>query len=265
MSFTVEDFSDLIRILKERPDWRDDLRRQVLTEELLALPSQVAELRASTEQRFQELAAAQARTGARLEALTQAQARTEAGLEALVQAQARTEAKVSALAVVQTRVEVQIENLTQSVQTLNDSVGELKGITTELEYRTKARAYFGRFLRRLHVLSSDEVAGLLDDAVDGGALSEGQADDFASADIIVRGKQRTDGSDAYLLVEVSYGVGPYDVERAARRAELLSHLGTPVIPVVAGKRLTAEAAELARDKQVWQILNGSSVAPTNES
>lgn len=250
MPFTVEDFPDLIRILKERPDWRDDLRRQVLSEELLALPSQVAELRVYTEQRFQELAAAQTRT--------------EARLETLAQAQAQTEAKVSALAVVQTRVEVQIENLTHSVHTLNDSVGELKGITTELEYRTKARAYFGRFLRRLHVLSSDEVAGLLDDAVDEGALSEGQADDLALADIIVRGKQRTDGSDAYLLVEVSWGVGPYDVERAARRAELLSHLGIPVIPVVAGRQLTAEAAELARAKQVWQILDGSALAPASQ-
>ena len=92
-----------------------------------------------------------------------------------------------------------------------------------------------------------------------------QADDLALADLIMRGKRRTDGSDAYLLVEVSWGVGPYDVERAARRAELLTHLGMPVIPAVAGRRLTAEAVELARAKQVWQVLNGSSVAPTNES
>jgi chromosome segregation ATPase len=347
MSFTVEDFPDLIRILKERPDWRDDLRRQVLSEELLALPSQVAELRVYTEQRFQELAAAQARTEARLETLAQAQARTEARLETLAQAQARTEAKVSELAAAQARTEArletlaqaqartearlealaqaqvrteerletlaqaqartearletlaqaqvrteerletlaqaqvqtevkvtalvdaqalmttQISGLTQAVQSLTDGVGELKGITTEIEYRNKAYAYFSRVLRRPRLLSSNEIAELLDDAVEAGTLSETEADDVALADIIMRGKQRTDGSEAYLLVEVSWGVGPYDVERAVRRAELLTHLGIPVIPAVAGRRLTAEAAELARAKQVWQILDGATLIPAS--
>jgi hypothetical protein len=38
MAFTVEEFQDLIRLLQERPEWRADLRRLVLTDELLALP-----------------------------------------------------------------------------------------------------------------------------------------------------------------------------------------------------------------------------------
>jgi hypothetical protein len=36
MAFSVEDFQDLIRLLQERPEWRADLRRLVLTDELLA-------------------------------------------------------------------------------------------------------------------------------------------------------------------------------------------------------------------------------------
>jgi hypothetical protein len=62
MSFTVEEFRDLIRILEEKPEWRADLRRLVLTNELLALPEQVAHLRQDTEKGFQELTRAQART-----------------------------------------------------------------------------------------------------------------------------------------------------------------------------------------------------------
>lgn len=215
MPFTVEDFHDLLRILKERPDWREELRRQVLTE-------RVAEL---------------------------------AG------AQARTEAKVAELVQAQANMTIQLTDFAQSVRTLTDGVGELKGITTEIEYRTKARGYFGRLLRRLHVLSADEMSALLDDAVATGALSEVDADDIALADIVMRGKHKQDGTDLYLLVEVSWGVGPYDVEWAARRAALLAQLGTPVIPTVAGKRLTAEAAELAWIKQVWQIMDGYALAP----
>jgi hypothetical protein len=240
MSFTVEEFRDLVRILAERPEWRAELRRLVLTEELLSLPEQLAELRTYTERRFQELA--------------DAQARTEAKVAELADAQARTEAQISALS-------AQTAELTQSVRTLTDGVRELKGITTEIEYRTKARGYFGRLLRRLHVLSPDEMSSLLDEAVDTGALSEADADDVALADIVMRGKHKQDGTALYLLVEVSWGVGPHDVERAARRAALLAQLGTPVIPAGAGKRLTAEAAELARTKQVWQIMNGYALAP----
>jgi|GEM_PF-3332440 len=42
-------------------------------------------------------------------------------------------------------------------------------------------------------------------------------------------------------------VGPEDVRRAAARARLLARvLGHPVLPVVAGRRLTPEAEEEAR-------------------
>src|SRR5713226_6487448 len=98
MPFTVAEFHDLVRLVEERPEWRAELRRLVLTDELLALPEQVARLRHDTEQGFQQLAAqvagltaAQARTEEQLVTLSQAQARTEEQLTVLSQAQGRTE------------------------------------------------------------------------------------------------------------------------------------------------------------------------------
>jgi hypothetical protein len=44
MSFTVNEFRDLINILEQQPSWRAELRRWVLTEELLALPQVVQDL-----------------------------------------------------------------------------------------------------------------------------------------------------------------------------------------------------------------------------
>lgn len=52
MSFTVNDFRDLINILEQQPEWRAELRRWVLTEELLALP-QIGSRRGSTANRGQ--------------------------------------------------------------------------------------------------------------------------------------------------------------------------------------------------------------------
>jgi hypothetical protein len=52
-------------------------------------------------------------------------------------------------------------------------------------------------------------------------------------------------------------------EQSAWRVEL-HRLGLPdelLIPVVAGWRPIAEAAELARTKQVWQIMNGYALSP----
>jgi len=55
MPFTISDCHDLVRILEERPEWRGELRRLVLTDELLSLPEQVTGLRTTTDQRFQQL------------------------------------------------------------------------------------------------------------------------------------------------------------------------------------------------------------------
>jgi hypothetical protein len=58
MAFTVQEFRDLIQILEQHPEWRAELRRLVLTEELLTLPQIVRELveaQHRTEQRVEQL------------------------------------------------------------------------------------------------------------------------------------------------------------------------------------------------------------------
>ncbi|MEX0783407.1 MAG: hypothetical protein WD557_12210 [Dehalococcoidia bacterium] len=41
MAFTVNDLGDLLKLLRERPEWREEVRREVLGDELLALPELV--------------------------------------------------------------------------------------------------------------------------------------------------------------------------------------------------------------------------------
>ena len=64
---------------------------------------------------------------------------------------------------------------------------------------------------------------------------------------------------------VSWGVGRHDVERAVKRAELWSRLGTPAIPVVAGRWVTHEAEHLCRSHPVWQLTNGRAVPPSKST
>jgi hypothetical protein len=232
MPFTVEEFRDLMRILQEIPEWRAELRRWVLSDELLSLPERVASLRADTDRQFQELIEAQKQTATQITLLTEAQRQTDK----------------------------QVAELVQTVRALVVDVGFLKGEMLENRYRTKGYAYFGHMVRP-HVLSSDELISLFEDARERGILSEAEVDQISLANLVVRGKRKEDGTEVYLVVEVSWGVGPADVERAAQRASLLAKIGTPTIPVVAGEWVTAEADQLARAKHVWKVTDGRAVSP----
>lgn len=82
---------------------------------------------------------------------------------------------------------------------------------------------------------------------------------------MVRGRRREDDAEAYLVAEVSAGIAKGDVERAMRRAEILSRaLERLSMAVVAGERLTPEANRLARGWGVWRVLDGQVLAPTEE-
>jgi hypothetical protein len=243
----VEDFQDLIRLLQARPEWRADLRRVVLTDELLALPEQVARLQVETDRRFHELAE-------QIAALAEAQRRTEERVAALAEAQNRINEQIAAL----TRV---VYALTEDVRVLKIDVGDLKGDNLERRYREKAPAYFGRLVRRMRVLSAEELAGLLEDAVEQGQLTDAEKDEAILTDVVVRGRYQGSGAEVYLVVEVSWGVGVHDVERAVQRAAVLGKLGIPALPVVAGKAVTAQAEQLAHEQHVWQVIDGQAVSP----
>ena len=226
MPFTVEEFRDLVRILEEKPEWRAELRRLILTEELLSLPEQVAALRAETERRFQEMAAT-----------------------------------VDKLAREVARLGIGMGDLQRTQRRLIIDVADLKGDSLERRYRERAPAYLGGLIRGARALTTEDLDGLLESAVDLGRLSEDEAKEVLHSDVVVRGRRREDDSEVYLVVEVSSGVGPGDVERAARRAEILSRSGVAALAVVAGERITADASRRAREMHVWQVTDGTARRP----
>lgn len=268
MAFTVEDVRDLVRLLDERPEWRAEIRRQVLSDEFLAVPEQIAELRLRTERIEEQIAELRLRME-RVEAqIAELRLRMER-IEEQIAEQRRDIQRLEEQIIEQRRetdrrfrqVEDQIAALTRTVDTLTNDVGELKGDSLERRYREKAGAYFGRLLRRAHLLTDDELNEMLDDAVERGVLSEDESDEVTWADAVVRGRRRGDRAQVVAVAEVSWGVGVSDVERARRRADLVAKLGFTTLPVVGGKAVTREAAELARQQGVWQLFDGRLVAP----
>ena len=241
MSFTVEDFQDLVQLLDERPQWQSELRRRVLSDEYLALPEQLAEFRREVDEQIAEL-------------------RHEVA-EQIAELRRDMEQRFC-------EVEKQIAELRRDTEghfhRVNVQIGQLKGENLERRYRERAHAYFGRLLRKGRVLGSQELSDLLEEAADRGVLSESDRDDVSWADVIVRGQWRADGRQVMVLAEVSWVVDRNDVRRAVDRAALLARLGTPVVPVVAGDSVTERAADMARGRNVWQMLDGRLVEPDGQ-
>jgi len=150
--FTIEEFHDLVRLLEQHPEWSVELRRLVLSQELLTLPELVkalAEAQRRTEEQVRALAEAQGRTEEQVRALAEAQRRTEERLEeldrriaALAEAQRRTEERleelerrVTALAEAQRRTEERLEALAEAQRRTEEQVRAL----AEAQRRTEER------------------------------------------------------------------------------------------------------------------------------
>jgi hypothetical protein len=318
MPFTVNDLQDLTRILIERPEWLSEVRRIVLTNELLAMPSLIQELaeiqqRAEVEQaefrkrveaeltelrryvdkRFAELAEAQQRAEAeqaefrkRVEAelaelrryvdmrfaeLAEAQQRVEAelaelrryvdmrfaelaeaqqriGIE-LAELRRRTDERFAQLAESQLRIQEQLIGI-------KDELADARGRQLELDYRIKAVAFFGGWLRKPAVVEVSDIWDQLE-----AHLDEIEMRRLTAVDLIVRGQlpKKRGEAEVWLAVEVSNVVDLSDVERAVERAALLRRAGLLAIPVVGGKRLTRGAAASVAERRVVLSKDGELV------
>ena len=225
----------------------------------------LAEAQRRTEQRLDrleqvvaDLAEAQRQTEQRVDRLEQAvadlaeaQRRTEQRVAELHEAQIKTEQRVAELVEAQTKTE-------QRLGRIEIDHGNFKGFLLEERHRQRPFLFFRSLIRKARVLYEKGLDELLDEPVARGVLSRTQADDVMLADVVVKGRLNTDRSEVYLVVEVSWGVGISDVERASRRAQLLAQTGVAALPVVSGNGITPEAVDRCRELQVWQLIHGHS-------
>jgi len=235
MAFTIQDVSDLARLLVEHPEWQLELRRLLLSEELLTLPQAV-----------RELVEAHKRAEERLEQLETTVQNLSDQVRTLVE-------QVHILAEAQQRMTDGLQRTTDVLQRTTDVVGGLKGRVLELTYRDKAPAYFGHLLRRLRVVSPNT----LEDALEA-ALTPGEFRDLFRLDLLLTGhpRQKPEIPEVWLAIEISVVIDQNDVDRAERRAKLLQRAGYRALPVAAGEQMTRGAEESARIQKVALLQDG---------
>ena len=154
-----------------------------------------------------------------------------------------------------------VDELTAITRSHTDDIGTLKGWNLEDRFRERPSAYLRSFFRRARACTDRELDKLLDSGLERGVITEDDWEEVRLADVVVRGRRRDDGTEVFLVVEVSWGVGLYDLERAVRRAGILGRLVAPVLPMVAGRGVTAEARSRCDADGVWLVLDGRVVPP----
>ena len=239
---TINDITDLARILREHPEWAETLRSILLTKELLELPQVVATLVQSNET-----------INRRLDNLEADVATLKEDVGALKEKVAIIEEKVAVIEEDVAILKADVAELKTDVADIKSDLGPLKGAHT----RNGAERSYRRIARTLNCaavqLVDDEWLYNLTQDNPTGDIPDRVLQSFEEADLVIDARHRDSGEACYIAVEASFTAGRRDVERAVRNADLLRRFtGQPAYAVVAANVIPDSLAEeLSRSGIHW--------------
>ena len=158
---TINNIADLVRILKEQPEWADTIRGILLTEELLNLPTRFAEFVQLTQEshriinerltlidtRVDRLETGQTESNRRLETLESAQVESNQRLGSLETAQVENNRRLRSLETTQVETNRQFTQLNTRMNSLEGRFSNLEGSDYERKVRyrvlNRAQSRFG--------------------------------------------------------------------------------------------------------------------------
>jgi hypothetical protein len=129
LAFSVEDFQDLLRLLEARSEWRAELRRLLIPDEVLDLPNALNRL-AESVQRLSDKVASLTDD---VQRLTEAQRHTDVVLARLVAAQERSEQRLSALEERVVKIDERLVRLEERIVKIDERLGRLEEGQARLE------------------------------------------------------------------------------------------------------------------------------------
>ena len=231
----INTIHDLSRILHEHPEWREELRRTLLTEEVLALPQRLAEY---AEKADRSLEAAERR----LEAV-------EGRLEAVDRRLESVDRRLDAL-------EKEMALNTRETAMNTRHIGEMKGMFMERDVAENA-ALIASDMGLVWQTSLDrqDVVALVDQAV-----RTGQAEGIPTnhlrvlrrADLIMEATDER-GWPSYVVAEISWTAAERDTDRAIRNAGYVA--------LFTGRTAYAAVASVHVDKEIADILTQDAPQP----
>ena len=244
---SINDISDLARILREQPEWADTVRGLLLGRELLELPERFAGFVQLTEQNFQLVYQNFQLVYERLDRLESDVARIDGNIERIDHTLNRMDGRIN-------QIDGRINQIDGKINRMDGRMDNGFGTNYEFKIAKNIRAITGQFLhiRRARVLQGNmggpdpEFMEVLERAEANGTITEDQFHQAMRSDIILTGQRKTDGADVFAVAEVSITVSSEDITRAVDRAAILATvIGQPVLPTVVGSHIDDARTDLA--------------------
>lgn len=236
---TINTIHDLFQLLRDNPEWADELRTLVLTTELIDLPRKFDELVEETRAHKKSFDDFVEESRTRQDT---AERRFNDFVEETREHNAATDA---------------------TIKTIQDDVGELKGsnaINAALRNPDLIVFALSEDLLIEKILTAQDIAAMLRSRPR--VVPQDARMSFIEADLIIHAKDLS-GEDHYIAVEVSYTVGSSDVDRAIRNAQFLSGLTNKEShAMVVGNDINGTASMIVeREGVVWYQLRRRDTRP----
>ena len=231
---TINNIDDLVRILRERPEWLKAVRELVLTDELLRLPETVAQL-------AEELREFARQTNERLARLEAAVAELKTDVAELKTEQGSTSRRLG-------RVENQINELRGDVMEITAAKRIVPTIIQQL-----GLYHCDTIIGPGTLLSQERINDIRQAEIDG-AIERNSDQEVAQVDILMRGRRNSDNEPVWVVIEASVRIDEHDIIRARRRADILTAVyHEPAIAAVVGESIDDRDRARADDSSVVVI------------
>ena len=252
---TVNNFVDILRIIREQPEWGEALRSALLSKEVLELPQRLAEFSEAANRRFDRLEGDVAVLKDDVSVLKTDVAELKEDVSVLKTDMAEVKGDVAALKEGQARLEGEVSQLRGDVGNIKGTGYELKvaaNIATHVRHPMSIRR--ARVLKAIGVSDNSAFYDTIDSAEDRGVITVRERTEAGQTDIVLRGQKDSDRSILFVAVEASVTAGDSDVTRAAERAEILSRAtGENTLAAVVCAYVDDERVRLAEELDVTLI------------
>ena len=261
---TINDISDLIRVLQEHSEWRQALRGIILDQDLTNLPQQVdqrsnqvesslAEFKTEVNQRFNQVDQRFDRVDQRFDRVESSMVEFKAEVDQRFnQVDQRFDRVESSMVEFKAEVDQRFNQVDGRLDNMAGTNYELK---VEKNIRAVAPQHMGlRSVKVVHGTLSGMDPNLqhaIEQAADNGAVTWDEAGALMAADLIFEARSRTNGAPVHVVAEISITAGEQDVTRAKDRAQTLEKaLGTATAPAVVCSRTGEHARRMAAEENV---------------
>ena len=259
---TISTPEDLLRALRENPEWKEAVRREILTEQLLNLPARFDQFAASTEGFIEEQRQFNAETGGRVDRLESDVGQLKEDVTQLKEDVSQLKEDVTQLKEDVGELKEDVGQLKNDVRTIRDDLGDLKGFRARDETIRQADGIaIVMGFQMVRTLSYGDLVSMTTTA-DISGIAEGDILSFRRADLVIEATD-ANGETRYIAMEISYTADARDTRRAIRNARLLSRFtGRPAHAAIASIQNVNEIQDTIDSGQVyWHKLIDRDAAP----